>query len=427
MSRGISLSELAGRIGLAVRSSLSEPVWVRAEINALQVNGGHCYMELVEKQSEGDGVVAKCRAACWAATFRMLKPYFEQHTGQELRAGLQVLLSVTVDFHQVYGLSLTVRDIDPVFTVGELAARRAQIMRRLEEEGVAEMNKQLPLPVPARRVAVVSSPTAAGYEDFCNQLRGNTQGYVFQVELFAATMQGDRAAASIVAALDKVYARVDSFDVVVIIRGGGAATDLAAFDSYDLALHCAQFPLPVVAGIGHQRDVSILDRVAHTSVKTPTAAAEYLIDNLREAEARVDDVRCALEQLFRERIERESRRIEQGALRLHLQVEGRVLHRAYLIDRQAARLRAAWKMCKTRRESHLHLMEERIRSYSPAFLLQRGVTITTLNGRRLCSSASLRPGDRLRTYFPDGTVDSLVTSPPTRLDTLRNASEEQNP
>lgn len=408
MTEGISLSELTGRIGEAIRLHFGQPVWVRAEVNELRVNGGHCYMELVEKSEHADSVVAKCRATCWANTWRMLKPYFEQATGQELRAGLQVLVAVTVDFHNVFGLSLNVHDIDPVFTVGELAARRQQILRRLEADGVAEMNKLLPMPVPAQRVAVISSATAAGYEDFCNQLRGNRFGYAFHVRLFPAIMQGDGAAPSIIAALDEVYAAADRYDVVVIIRGGGATTDLAAFDSYDLALNCAQFPLPIVAGIGHQRDVSILDMVAHTSVKTPTAAAEYLIGNLRQADERVANAHLAIARMWRNRLERERHRLERDRLRMHHALKSRSARRTFQLEKQVARLRAAVKMRIARQEHQLRLLEERIRSYSPAFLLQRGYTFTTLHGKRITSAAGLKPGDRLRTYFPDGAVDSEV-------------------
>lgn len=404
----ISLSELTGRIGAAIRLNFGKPVWVRAEVNELRVNGGHCYMELVEKSEQADSVVAKCRATCWAPTFRLLKPYFEQATGQELRAGLQVLIAVTVDFHNVYGLSLNVRDIDPVFTVGELAARHQQILRQLEADGVADMNKLLPMPVPAQRVAVISSPTAAGYEDFCNQLRGNRFGYAFHVRLFPATMQGDGAAPSIIAALDEIYASVDRYDVVVIIRGGGATTDLAAFDSYDLALNCTQFPLPIVAGIGHQRDVSILDMVAHTSVKTPTAAAEFLIGNLRQADERVTDAHMAVMRIWHNRLEREQHHLERARLRIRHALQNRRARRAFYIERQAARLRAAVKMRLAQQENRLRLLEERIKTYSPAFLLQRGCTFTTLHGKRLTSAAGLKPGDRLRTYFPDGAVDSEV-------------------
>lgn len=404
----LSLSELTARIGAALRPAFARPLWVRAEINELRVNGGHCYMELVEKAEHGDGVVAKCRATCWANVWRMLKPYFEQATGESLRAGLQVLVAVQVEFHPVYGLSLNVCDIDPVFTVGELAARRQQILRRLEQDGVADMNRQLAVPVPALRVAVISSPTAAGYEDFCNQLHGNPAGYAFRVSLFPAVMQGDAAAPSIIAALDKVYEQCSHFDVVAIIRGGGAVTDLAAFDSYGLALNCAQFPLPIVAGIGHQRDVSILDMVAHTSVKTPTAAAEYLIANVRQAEERAERAWQGVVHAFRYRLENEARRLDRAEFRLRHVDKTRRERRAFRLQQRTDRLRAAVKMRLAQEEARLRLLEKNIESYSPAFLLSRGYTFTTLNGRRLTSRAGIRPGDRLRTYFPDGTVDSRV-------------------
>ncbi|MDL2290432.1 exodeoxyribonuclease VII large subunit, partial [Paludibacteraceae bacterium OttesenSCG-928-F17] len=238
--KSISLSELTARIEETISLNFGSGVWIRAEISELRENNGHCYMELIEKSSDNDSIIAKCRATCWASTYRMLKPYFESSTGQNLMAGLQVLVSVQVDFHSVYGLNLNVRDIDPVYTVGEIAARRTQIIRRLEEEGIADMNKQLPLPALPQRIAVISSPTAAGYDDFLNQLHNNSFGFRFYTQLFPAIMQGDATEMSVINALDQIYEQSENFDVVVIIRGGGATADLVAFDSYLIALNCAQ-------------------------------------------------------------------------------------------------------------------------------------------------------------------------------------------
>ena len=280
-----SLSELTDKIQETIKLNFDTAVWIRAEISELRENSnGHCYLELIEKDNSTDSLLAKSKATIWSSTYRMLKPYFESSTGQSLRSGLKVLIAVSVEFHGLYGFSLNIRDIEPSFTIGELAARRLKIIKQLEEDGIADMNKLLELPALSQRIAIISSKTAAGYDDFINQLKSDTNNFAFYCKLFPAVMQGDQAESSIVAALEKIYSNSEHFDLVLIIRGGGATTDLACFDAYDLALNCAQFPLPIITGIGHQRDLTILDMVAHTSVKTPTAAAEFIISNLLKLE-----------------------------------------------------------------------------------------------------------------------------------------------
>ena len=286
--KSYSLFELTQFINSVVKVNFEEAIWIRAEISEFREHSnGHCYLEFIEKDSHTDTLKAKIRGNIWVNTYRMIKPYFEENTGQTLKAGLKVLVAVTVEFHDVFGLSLNVKDIDPTFTLGELAKRRQEIIRLLEKDGVIDMNKGLQIPVLPQRIAIISSATAAGYDDFCNHLDNNSEGFVFYKKLFPAIMQGDQAADSIIEALDKISYHIDKFDVVVMIRGGGATTDLACFDSYELASHCAQFLLPVIAGIGHQRDLSIVDLVAHTSVKTPTAAATLLIDTIQNAETNI--------------------------------------------------------------------------------------------------------------------------------------------
>lgn len=402
----ISLSELTTHIQDAISLNFGKAVWIRAEISELRENAGHCYMELIEKSEGNDSLVAKCRATCWASTYRMLKPYFENSAGQVLTAGLKILVAVTVDFHGVYGLNLNVRDIDPVFTVGEMTARRQQILRKLEADGIADMNKLLEIPVPAQRVAVIASPTSAGYDDFCNQLANNQFGYVFYKRLFPATMQGDATEKSVISALEKIYEQADLFDAVVIIRGGGATADLAAFDSYELALNCAQFPLPIISGIGHQRDISILDMIAHTSVKTPTAAAEFLVANLQNAENQVLDIFSDIQYLIRNRTENEYRNLDNMQLRIKHALKSMVSKKTFVLENQKRRLQAAVQMQLMKQENKLRLLEKNIESYSPAFLLRHGYTITTLNGKRIISSKNVCEGDKIRTYFPDGHVDS---------------------
>ncbi|NQU87561.1 MAG: exodeoxyribonuclease VII large subunit [Mariniphaga sp.] len=278
MQNKLLLSEL----NLLIRDSLIEAfpdtVWVVAEISELKENrSGHCYLELIEKNEEDDEITARVRATVWSYTFRMLKPYFETTTRQLFTSGIKVLIQATVEFHPAYGLSLNIKDIDPTYTVGDLVKRRVEIINRLKGEGVFDMNKELPLPEVPQKIAIISSATAAGYQDFINQLENNSYGFVFHIRLFEAFMQGAEAAQSIIKALEQIYNYEDFFDVVIIIRGGGAQADLSCFDNYELAVNITQFPLPVLTGIGHEKDDTIIDMVAHTRLKTPTAVAEFLI------------------------------------------------------------------------------------------------------------------------------------------------------
>jgi len=405
----ITLSELTEQIQQTIRQGFDAPVWIRAEISELRENpGGHCYLELIEKDSDSDTLLAKSKATCWASTYRMLKPYFESSTGQSLKAGLKVLVAVSVEFHSVYGFSLNLRDIDPTFTIGEMAARRLQIIRQLEADGVVDMNKQLQLPIPVQRLAIISSPTAAGYGDFLDQLKNDPSHFAFYTRLFPAVMQGDQAEASIISALESIYEHVDLFDVVVIIRGGGATTDLACFDSYDLALNCAQFPLPVVAGIGHQRDYAILDMVAHTSVKTPTAVAEFLIANLQEAENHVLDIFSDIRYIIKNNTETEYRKVDQIKMRIKQTLRSWVVQKTHRLERQKSRLQSTVRMQMLRQNNKLLLLEKNIEAHSPVFLLRHGYTITTLNGKRITSANQVKQGDKIRTFVHDGDFGSKV-------------------
>ncbi|HAR37209.1 MAG TPA: exodeoxyribonuclease VII large subunit [Porphyromonadaceae bacterium] len=277
--KSLSLTELNYRIRDAIRDHLPDTYWIRAETSDVRPNrNGHCYLEFIEKDPVKQSIVAKARGVIWSGVFQMLSVYFEQETGQPFTSGMNVLVRVSVDFHELYGYSLSVTDIDPSFTLGEIARQRQLVLKQLDEEGVLTLNKELPLPEPANRIAVISSPTAAGYEDFRDQLLKNQAGLVFYTKLFPAVMQGERSEASIIAALEKIFQYKELFDAVAIIRGGGASSDLSCFDSYGVAAHVAQFPLPVVSGIGHERDVTVLDMVAHTRAKTPTAVAEFFIN-----------------------------------------------------------------------------------------------------------------------------------------------------
>ncbi|MBN2765995.1 MAG: exodeoxyribonuclease VII large subunit [Paludibacteraceae bacterium] len=405
----ISLSQLTDRIQEVLKFSFDAPVWIRAEISELRENyNGHCYLELIEKDSSSDAILAKTKATIWSSTYRMLKPYFESSTGESLRAGLNVLVAVTVEFHGVYGFSLNIRDIDPVFTIGELAARRLKIIRQLEADGIADMNKLVEMPLLPQRLAIISSATAAGYDDFMNQLRNDENKFAFYTKLFPAVMQGEQAESSIIRSLEKIYEHAELFDVVVIIRGGGATTDLACFDSYELALNCAQFPLPIISGIGHQRDVSILDMVAHTSVKTPTAAAEFLISKMQEAEIIWQDILADISSLLKHKTDNELRKLDQTKLRIKHTLRQLVMKRTHVVEVYRNRLVNSMKMLIAGQRSKLLLLEKSIESHSPSYLLQHGYTITTLNGLRISSINDIKKGDKIRTFVHDGGFESEV-------------------
>lgn len=372
-----------------IAGSFTDSYWVTAELSEVRVAArGHCYLELVEQGEQGEhgaAPIAKARAVVYSGLFPMLKQAFEQQTGQLFRAGLKVQLEVEVSFHEAYGYSLVVRDIDPTYTMGSLAQKRKEILAQLESDGVIGMNKALQLPRPLQRIAVVSSATAAGYGDFCNQLDNNAGGYAFSHKLFASAMQGDTTGSSIIAALDSIAAESDKWDAVVIIRGGGAVSDLAGFEDYALAANCAQFPLPVIVGIGHERDTTVLDFVAHTSLKTPTAVAAFLIE-------RMDDEARQL---------RNCERIGQLALRLL------DLRRSQLQQSDQA-LRAALRQYQQALRYRLEIIERTVAHYNPANILRLGYSITRLNGKAVTSAAALKQGDALVTQFADGTAESTV-------------------
>jgi exodeoxyribonuclease VII large subunit len=292
MKEQLKLSELNGRVKKTIGETFTSPIWVIGEISELKTNrSGHCYLVLIEKEENGDAIIAQARATIWSYTFRMLQPYFESTTGQQLTEGLKVLVSVSVEFHELYGFSLNIRDIDPTYTLGDMARRRREIIIRLKSEGVFEMNKELTLPLCPQRIAIISSPTAAGYQDFVDQLTNNSGNYQFHVRLFPAIMQGNQAEGSIISALEQIYLYENFFDAVVIIRGGGSQADLSCFDNYNLAYYITQFPLPVITGIGHEKDDSIVDMVAHTRLKTPTAVAEFLISGVIQFDQHLEELK----------------------------------------------------------------------------------------------------------------------------------------
>jgi len=317
----LSLSELQGQVKGSLEDTFTMPVWVKAEISEMTVNrSGHCYLDLVETEQGTDAVIARCRATIWSYTFRMLKPYFETTTGQVFTEGLKVLMQAKVEYHEVYGFSLNIRDIDPVYTLGDMARQRREIIRRLEEDGVYGMNKELELPLVPQRIAVISSPTAAGLQDFLDQLHNNPHQFVFYTKLFPAVMQGNEAPRSITNALEQIFRYEDMFDAVVIIRGGGAQIDLACFDNYELAFNVTQFPLPVITGIGHDKDDTVIDMVAHTRMKTPTAVAEFLIAGALQFSQQLDELEKHFIELVNDQLEENKNRLNDAADQMSLLV-----------------------------------------------------------------------------------------------------------
>ncbi len=404
----LSLSELNEVLKMSIKSAFLDVVWVRAEISELHENrNGHCYLELIEKSPENDAVVAKQKATIWKNTYNLLKPYFEESTGMALAVGMKVLLAVEPSFHSVYGLSLEVSDIDPAFTIGDMAMRRAEIIRRLTDEGVVDMNKELEMPIVPQRIAVISSATAAGFGDFCDQLQGNRFGYHFYVKLFAATMQGDRTEQSVIAALDQINDHIELFDAVAIIRGGGATSDLAAFDNYNIALHCAQFPLPIISGIGHQRDDSIVDLVAHTRVKTPTAAAEFLIDCVRQYDERIENAANQLSELVGEIMNENEQTLQHCVSRLG-NARQQILRQENVLSTIVFRLDKSAKNAISSAKNALSLIEKSLELSDPKTLLNRGYTLTTKNGKIVKSVTELKAGETVETHFADGIIKSKI-------------------
>ena len=379
-----SLSELCDCIDDALTTELNSTYWVRAEIASLSVRG-HCYMEVVEK-ANNHSIAAKMRATCWQHTYNLLAPYFEAETGQALSVGMQVLLEVEVSFHAVYGMSLNIVGIDPRFTIGDLAKQRQATIQQLKNDGVMDMQRNLPLPSLLKRIAVISSNDAAGYGDFCHQLKNNNNGLHFHVQLFPALMQGEQSPASIIQSLQQIADDMNSWDLVVIVRGGGATTDLRNFDNYELASHCAQFPLPIIAGIGHTRDISIVDMVVHTSVKTPTAAAEWIVGRMVVQAERINELNERLKNAVKQSIFRQQQRL------------GNLLQSLRFITQQ--------RFYKQR--TQLDVWQKTIQIHSPERIYRMGYSLTTMNGKVVKSIHDVKKGQYIQTHTADGTIESIV-------------------
>ena len=390
----------------AIECDLPDEYWVEAELSECRESRGHCYMELIQKDGNTATPVAKASAKCWANKWIAIRPYFERTTGQTLHAGMKVLLKVYPQFHEAYGFSWIVSDIDPTYTIGDMARKRQEIIARLKAEGVLDLQKELQLPLFCQHIAVISSQTAAGYGDFCNQLADNPYGFKFETQLFPAIMQGEGVEQSIIAALERIYDA--PFDCVVIIRGGGATSDMSGFDTLALAENVANFPIPIITGIGHDRDESILDMVSHTRVKTPTAAAALLIDHLKVVLDIIDSSQNIITRYAQQKL---------STLSSQLSTLQEAIPRLFSVvkTRQEAKTDLFWQRMLTaidRRftsERHrLELADERLKALDPTLLLKRGYSITLKDGRAVRDPQVLAPGDEIETRVEKGTIKSII-------------------
>jgi exodeoxyribonuclease VII large subunit len=453
-SRSIKkLSELNLEVQSIIHGHFPENIWITAEISEIKINSaGHCYLELIEKDPSTDKINAKARATIWSFVFRMLKPYFESTTGYELKQGIKILISVKVEFHEVYGYSLNITDIDPTYTLGDIERKRQEIISRLQKEGVFNMNKDLILaPVP-QKIAIISSETAAGYKDFINQLDNNPFEYIFYHKLFPGIMQGDQAESSIINAFERIFNHSDFFDAVVMIRGGGSKSDLATFDNYNIAYYITQFPVPVLTGIGHEQDETIADMVAHTKLKTPTAVAEFLINRVNEFEQLLIQSKINLEKitgtilnqyqknlnLLQQRIisiisirmQSHSDRLTHffdkiksattGLLsKFNLQyrhyirnflpaVKNRLSFHSIMLDNLIVSLGNKVDKFLDMNNKHLDLLYQRNSDLDPQKILERGYSVTTYNGKPLKESKEVQKGNIIKTRLHKGRLSSEI-------------------
>jgi exodeoxyribonuclease VII large subunit len=449
----VSLTELQLIIKDSLYLALPDFYWVMAEISELKENNaGHCYLELIEKNPDEKNVRARVRAIIWSNRFRFLKALFEDSTKETLREGLKILVKIKVEYHELYGLSLVISDIDPSFTVGEMAVKRQLIISKLEQDGVFTMNKDLFFPALPQRIAVISSKNAAGYTDFINHLKGNAFGYEFHTLLLETSLQGTETEEGVINALIKIAAHSQSFDVVVIIRGGGSQSDLSWFDNYNIAYHVTQFPLPVITGIGHEKDISVTDMVAYKSLKTPTAVADFLIDSVAGTENYIAEMCSGIIDYSRIIIDKNKHRIETTFIKLspvtrimlsevrdklsskimEINNTGReLIFRASLIpanykSKLSSSLKSLLSLKKTWLDSNrqniitssstflavnkgtVQILESKLQLLDPENVLQRGFSITSVNGRILKNSCQIKQGDMIHTQLYEGSLKSKI-------------------
>lgn len=405
--RTFTLLELNRMVRETIERQMDGKYWVEAELSDLH-DRNHCYMELVENDPFGPTPLAKARAVCWANRWTALRSKFERQTQQQLRPGIKVRMMVTPTFHEAYGFAYQVSDIDPDYTLGDIVRKRMEIIRQLKEAGIFDLQRELVLPRFAQRIAIVSSAQAAGYGDFCHQIDDNSYGLSFSHELFAAIMQGEQVEQSVIAALDRINARIDEFDVVVIIRGGGATTDMSGFDTLALAENVANFPLPIITGIGHDRDECILDMVSYMRVKTPTAAAAFLIDHLSEVYAALVSARERISRIAERHLAYEKMRLKQLADRIPTLFALTRERQTKRIDALAHRLDSAATQRLERERHRLQLVAQRAQAQDPIHILHRGYSITLHNGHALRSGDELANGDIIETRLEQGTLKSEI-------------------
>ena len=448
MKKSLTLYELNALVRETLALQMPDEYWVEAELSEAREVRGHCYMELIQKDDRSNTPVAKASAKCWASTWQLVKPHFMRVTGQQVHAGMKVLLKVYAQFHESYGFSWIVTDIDPTYTLGDMARKRLEIIRQLKEEGVFELQKELRLPMFCQRIAVISSANAAGYGDFVNQLESNEYGFRFHTQLFPAIMQGEGVEQSIIAALEKIFRTPlqlprggeqeasprggleGVFDCVVIIRGGGATSDLSGFDTLALAEHVANFPIPIITGIGHERDESVLDMVSHTRVKTPTAAAAFLISHLKGVLDVIEDAEQSIVLKVRQQMEmekirllhlsqqipslyslvksRQETRLDRLQSSLQLSVSRRLQDERHRLDILSHNLPPIAERKLLQEHHRLDLLREKLEALNPELLLRRGYSITLNAGKIVKDASLLHPGDLIETRLQKGTVHSVV-------------------
>ena len=432
----ITLYELNRLVREVIESEMPSEYWVEAELSECRESHGHCYMELIQKDERTATPIAKASAKCWTNKWMLIRPGFERTTGQRLHAGMKVLLKVYAQFHEAYGFSWIVTDIDPTYTLGDMARKRQEIIRQLKAEGVFDLQKELQLPLFCQRIAVISSETAAGYGDFCNQLADNPYGFLFHTRLFPAIMQGEGVEQSIINALNRIYdltkgqTPCEVFDCVVIIRGGGATSDMSGFDTIALAENVANFPLPIITGIGHDRDESILDMVSHIRVKTPTAAASMLIDHLKTVLDAINDVQERIVHLAQQKLTshkarlstfaeilprlftnvktRQEARLDSLNSRMTTAIRQSIVTQQSLINALEVKMPIMLDRRLMAEQHRLQLIEEKVKSLDPALLLKRGYSITLHNGKAVRSPQQLQSGDEIETRLEKGTIKSII-------------------
>lgn len=428
--RTLTLLQLQQTVTRLVTVPETQMVWVTAELSDVAVRGGHCYMELLQKDPDRGTIVAKSRAVIWANLWPRFEAYFRQATGQVFTTGIKVMVRVSVSYHAVFGLTLTVSSVNPEYTMGDLMKRRKEILQRLEKEGILELNRQLAWPEPVQRIAVVSAPGAAGYGDFINQLMHNPRRLRFMCRLFPAVMQGERTASSVITALDNIAHSPEQWDCVVMIRGGGASSDLAAFDDYALAAAVARCPIPVIVGIGHERDVTVLDDVANMRVKTPTAAAEWLIKRNTELLDRLRSTVAAIMQTANDRIagfrthaaylgglipalststlSRAGERLNTRSMTLASVSARRITPALARLDSLSASLSTAARSIVDRNVMKLDNYRTLTEALAPEATLRRGYTITRINGKIVTSASQVPEGAVIITTTADGSISSTA-------------------